>query len=115
MTTNKERIENLEAGLGDVQSGMHRMESSMTDKLRHLEGTLNRLSDILLTSKESSSHNNHDREGQVCYNKEDNNGGRQIFSSKVAKLEFPRYSGNDPTEWFNRVAQFFEYQDVPKT
>jgi hypothetical protein len=37
-------------------------------------------------------------------------GGRQMFSSKLAKLEFPIYSGNDPTEWFNRVDQFFEYQ-----
>ena len=28
------------------------------------------------------------------------------------KLEFPRYSGDDPTEWFNRVTQFFEYQEM---
>lgn len=37
-------------------------------------------------------------------------GGREIFTSKLAKLEFPKYSGEDPTEWFNRVDQFFEYQ-----
>ena len=28
----------------------------------------------------------------------------------MAKLEFPKYSGVDPTEWFNRVAQFFKFQ-----
>lgn len=39
-------------------------------------------------------------------------GGREIFTSKLAKLEFPKYSGEDPTEWFNRVDQFFEYQDT---
>jgi hypothetical protein len=33
-----------------------------------------------------------------------------MFSSKLAKLEFPIYSGNDPTEWFNIIDQFFEYQ-----
>ena len=36
----------------------------------------------------------------------------KFFSSKMAKLEFPKYSGADPTEWFNRVAQFFEFQDT---
>jgi len=30
----------------------------------------------------------------------------------MAKLEFPRYSRDDPTEWFNRVDQFFEYQET---
>ncbi|KAH9718390.1 hypothetical protein KPL71_022207 [Citrus sinensis] len=29
----------------------------------------------------------------------------------MAKLDFPRYAGNDPTEWFNRINQFFEYQE----
>ncbi|KAH7571764.1 hypothetical protein JRO89_XS04G0135500 [Xanthoceras sorbifolium] len=33
-----------------------------------------------------------------------------MFSLKMAKLEFPRYSDNDPTKWFNRVEQFFEFQ-----
>ena len=32
------------------------------------------------------------------------------LSSKTAKLEFPRFSGGDPTEWFARVDQFFEFQ-----
>jgi hypothetical protein len=30
----------------------------------------------------------------------------------MAKLDFPRYSGDDPTEWFNWVDQFFEYQET---
>ena len=33
----------------------------------------------------------------------------------MAKLEFPRYSGDDPTEWLNRVEQFFKYQGTPET
>ena len=28
----------------------------------------------------------------------------------MAKLEFQRYFEDDPTEWFNRVAQFFAFQ-----
>ena len=34
-------------------------------------------------------------------------GGRQMFSSKLAKLEFPIYFENDPTKWFHIVDQFF--------
>ncbi|KAJ0039806.1 hypothetical protein Pint_26749 [Pistacia integerrima] len=78
------------------------MEIGMNDKLHHLEEALNRLSNVLLANLESSNHGNHHRENQ--------DGGQQIVSSKSAKLEFPRFSGDDPTEWFNRVEQFFEYQ-----
>ena len=38
-----------------------------------------------------------------------------MFTSKLEKLEFPRYSGYDPTEWFTRVDQFFEYQGTSET
>ena len=37
-----------------------------------------------------------------------------MFSSKLASLEFPRFSGDDPTEWFTRVDQFFEFQGTTK-
>ncbi|KAA8520752.1 hypothetical protein F0562_014976 [Nyssa sinensis] len=116
MATNKERIEILEAGLGGLQEGMDRMELGVADKFHHLEETTNRLSEALFSNKEGSSRHTHpnDRDGHSRNNQEDNrdelDGGRSIFSSKMAKLEFPRYSGDDPTEWFNRVAQFFEYQ-----
>jgi hypothetical protein len=42
-------------------------------------------------------------------NQEETEGSRQIFSSKMAKLKFSKYSGDDPTEWLNRVEQFFEF------
>ena len=41
--------------------------------------------------------------------------GDDQCSSKLAKLEFPKYSGDDPTEWFTRVDQFFEYQGTLET
>ena len=37
---------------------------------------------------------------------------RQMFSSNMAKLEFPRFFGDGPIKWFNRVDQFFEFQGV---
>ena len=48
MATNKERIKVLEAGLSGVQEGMQRMEFTMADKLRQLEETINKLSDVVL-------------------------------------------------------------------
>jgi hypothetical protein len=81
MGTNKERIEQWAARLGEVQNGLHQMELGMTDKLQHLEETLNRLSDVLLADQESPNQGNPHREGH--------NEGRLIVSSKTAKLEFP--------------------------
>ncbi|KAL5565238.1 hypothetical protein UlMin_028402 [Ulmus minor] len=110
MASNKERIEALEAGLGGVQDGMLRMELGVTDKLHHLEETINKLSEAFLSTREASSNTNHGREGSFRSHREETDGGRQIFSSKMAKMEFPKYSGDDPTEWFSKVAQFFEFQ-----
>lgn len=72
-----------------------------------MEETLNRLSTLLIPNHETNNHDNHPS----------NEGGRQIIFAKTAKLEFPRFAGDDPTEWFNHVHQFFEYQgttDVQK-
>lgn len=33
-----------------------------------------------------------------------------MFFSKLANLQILRYSSDDPTKWFNKVGQFFEYQ-----
>ncbi|KAA8539773.1 hypothetical protein F0562_026465 [Nyssa sinensis] len=114
MATNKERIEQLEAGLGGLQDGMSRMELGLTDKLHHMEETIHKLSEAFLSNREGSNTSTNDRQGRFKNTsdpyREQTDGSRQVFSSKLAKLEFLRYSGDDPTEWFNRVEQFFEYQ-----
>jgi hypothetical protein len=119
MTTNKERIENLEIGLGGLQDGMSRMEITLVDRMQQMEVNINKLTEALLSNKEGSSSQSIERNGRPRYQREDiaerAEGNRQMFSSKLAKLEFPIYSGNDPTEWFNRVDQFFEYQGTVET
>ena len=100
MATNKERIEPIEAGLDGVQTGMQRLEE-----------TISRLSEVMLANTESSNHNTSGR-GPSRTHREEFDGSSQIFSSKMARLEFPKYSGDDPTEWFNRVAQFFKFQST---
>ena len=106
MGTNKERIEQLEAGLGRVQDRLDNMEQGVSDKLHHLEETINRLMNVMLVYQEQTNHNIQQREGQE--------GRRMVVSFKTARLEFPRFSGDDPTEWFNRVNQFFEFQNTPE-
>ena len=108
MTTNKERIERIETELGEMQDKMQRMELGVNDKLAHIEETLSKLAESFHTSKDAPSINHNIATSRP--NREDKDGRRQQFQSRVAKLEFPRYAGNDPTEWFNRVDQFFEYQ-----
>jgi hypothetical protein len=31
-----------------------------------------------------------------------------------AKLEFPRFSGDDPIVWLDRVVQYFDYKQTPE-
>ena len=90
MGTNKEHIEHLESGLSIVHEGLQQMEEAS-----------NWFSSILIANQENPNHDNHHQAG--------NNGGRQIIYSKMARMEFPWFSGDDPTEWFNHVEQFFEY------
>ncbi|KAA8538159.1 hypothetical protein F0562_027767 [Nyssa sinensis] len=114
MTTNKERIKNLEVGPGGLQDSMRRLELGFADKFHQMEDTLNKLMEALLSHKEGSSNNTNDHNGRFRYNRDElmerTEGGRQLFSFKLAKLEFPIYSGDDLIERFNRVDQFFEYQ-----
>ena len=118
IATNKERIENLEVGLGSLQEGMHRMELGVTDKLHQFEETINRLSEALHSFNTSYNNaTNTNRENHARNHRDDirdqTEDRRLVCSSKMARLEFPRYSGDDPTEWFNRVNQFFEFQTIP--
>ena len=116
MTTNKECIENLEAGLGSLQAEIDRMELGVANNFPHLEETITRLSKALFSNKKGSSRNNNpnDHHGHSHTNREDNHdemdGGQSVFSFKMAKLKFSRFSGDNPIEWFNHVDQFFEFQ-----
>ena len=87
MASNKERIKALEAGLGGVQDGMQWLELGVTDKLHHLEETINKLSEALHSTKEPSRNDNKNwwEESSRSYH-EENDDDRQVFYSKMAKL-----------------------------
>ncbi|GJY17524.1 hypothetical protein Tco_0389015 [Tanacetum coccineum] len=99
MASNKDRIENLEAALGQIQDGIPEMKIGFADKFQHLEEIVTKLFDAVLSGKGGDNYK------QV---------GRLMFYSKLTKLEFPTYRGDeDPTEWFTKVDQFFKNQGTP--
>ena len=75
MATNKERIENLEVGMGGLQDGMRRVELGVADKLHQLLETINRMTETMMFSnKEGSNYNN--PEGNSRTNKVEPKGSR---------------------------------------
>lgn len=57
MTTNRERINQVESELEEMQDKIQRMELGINDKLAHIEATLSKLTDSINTSKGSPSIN----------------------------------------------------------
>uniref|UniRef100_A0A6N2MBS9 Uncharacterized protein n=1 Tax=Salix viminalis TaxID=40686 RepID=A0A6N2MBS9_SALVM len=81
METKKERIEALEAGLRGVQDGMQQLELGVTHKLHHLEETINKLSKLLLSTREVPSNN--PQEGSLHSMREGNNANLLIHNGKT--------------------------------
>ena len=97
MSTNKERNENLEASFGDLQNKFDRMEAGVGDKLRQIEVAISRMSNNLITRHETSLRSPNAQAAQLSNGQDQLEGRRPMFTSKLEKLEFPRYSGDDPT------------------
>ncbi|RVW85692.1 hypothetical protein CK203_033444 [Vitis vinifera] len=94
-------LEGLEARFGEVQDGLHWMELGMADKLRHLEETLNRLSDVLLANQEPPNHGNPNQEGH--------NGRRLVNTLEAQKVSLASYhlegEANQWWQWIHRTFQ----------
>lgn len=108
MATNKERIERVEAEIRGLQDKINQIELGLMDKLHHLKEVFSKLPDSISTSRGTASQR--ENVGSSRPGREESERNRQQLPPRVAKLEFPHYAGDDPTEWFNRVSQFFEYQ-----
>ena len=103
MTTNCERIDSLEFGVDELRNKVRDIRGS----LQRMEAAIQKFVKASMTRGEVTSSNAKGRsQGEEIGN------NRQLFRSKFNKLEFPKFASNDPTEWFNRVGQFFEFQEV---
>ncbi|KAF2310237.1 hypothetical protein GH714_007360 [Hevea brasiliensis] len=92
---------------------LSKMERGLSDELQQIKAAITKFSELSLTSKDASSSISNRISQNLTNQEESRDGGRPLVSAKLAKLEFPKYSGDDPTEWFTRVDQFFEYQGTP--
>ena len=63
MTTNKERIKNLEAGFGVLQDKVSKMETGIHDNLHQLESAISKVFEILLTQTNSFPNPSKERSG----------------------------------------------------
>ncbi|KAK9183557.1 hypothetical protein WN944_026710 [Citrus x changshan-huyou] len=98
MTTNKERIERIEADLGSLQDKMEQMEVGINDKLQRLEESINKLVESNSATKGTTSCNSIENSGSTKPVREEREAGRHMPPTQITKLEFPRFADNDPTE-----------------
>ncbi|KAF2310230.1 hypothetical protein GH714_007321 [Hevea brasiliensis] len=90
------------------------MDQGINEKLHQIEKAISKFSEMTLSTKEGTSSVGDDSQSRS--NKEESKeGGQPIFASKLAKIEFPKFSGDDPTEWMAKVEQFFDYQKTIPT
>jgi hypothetical protein len=111
----------LEADVYDVKEGIQRLEEGATssaDRMQRIEEALNEISTLL-----SVQHGPVNRQPYCTYEQggpsrgfhQGGETGRQAVVPHYTKMDFPRYQGDDPTEWLNRVVQFFDYHGtLPK-
>ncbi|KAH9780314.1 hypothetical protein KPL71_008031 [Citrus sinensis] len=86
----------------------------MNDRMQRLEESLKALSNAVLSSKASQSSHSVKQGHMHQYQQDVTESSRLNIPPLRAKIECPRFAGDDPTEWFNRVAQFFEFQRTPE-
>ncbi|KAL6332953.1 hypothetical protein AAG906_019964 [Vitis piasezkii] len=124
MATNKERIENLEMGLGGLQANLSIMELGVNDKLHQLENAISKISEVLSTRQDPTSSNVNERSGQSSYGRshENTEGRRPMFSSKLGTLETQKVSlasfhlEGEENQWWQWLCKaYHEERKEPKS
>ncbi|KAH9658539.1 hypothetical protein KPL70_023536 [Citrus sinensis] len=88
------------------------MEVGINDKLQRLEETINKLVESNNATKGTTSRNSTENSSSTKPACEEREAGRHMRPTRITKLEFPRFASDDPTEWYSRVSQYFEYQET---
>lgn len=98
-------IEQLEASVGGLQDNFNRIELGVADKFYQMEDILKWLTDTLLINRKGSNNNTLNWSGLMRLLRDDgierNDKCHQPFFSKLAKLEFSIFAGENP----NRMTQ----------
>ena len=113
MTTNKEHIEMLEQWARGLQDEVQWLGLGLNDCIQRLEESLKALSDVVLSSKAIQSSPSVKQRHTSQYQPDKTESSCLNIPPLQAKIKFSWFAGDDPTEWFNKVAQYFEFQRTP--
>lgn len=125
--TNKERLDNLEAGLGMLQDEFEKFTVGIDDRIRGMESSfqrtleenLGRMQELVASNREGgSSAPRRSREPDTRHSTPRQEETLHPFApvrvnARHVKLEFPKFSSGDPTEWMSKAKQYFAYHDMP--
>jgi hypothetical protein len=117
------KLDRLEKEVGSLSAGQQELHKELQREMRSSQEMMRKHMDEMFAAMNtrldyvaasvgdqgggSSSHN----KGGKFQGFRHEQGGSTI--PKVAKLDFPRYNGDeDPTSWVCRVEQFFEFKNV---
>jgi TolA-binding protein len=109
MATNKDRIEKLESEMQELKEVVQKM--NMDSQASFVE-----LKELFFKGFEKGESST-DKEKGLFQSHGNHNSGHSNGSkgsNNYTKLEFPRYSGDDPNVWLNRVVQYFDYKQIPE-
>jgi hypothetical protein len=58
-------------------------------------------------------HHQDDRHAQFDDDHHNHHLGDRLMQTRPLRLEFPRFDGENPTEWTYKVNQYFNYYQIP--
>ncbi|XP_038986462.1 uncharacterized protein LOC120111962 [Phoenix dactylifera] len=113
MGTHKERLERLEYDLQDVREGQMRVVAESADTRVQIRGLEERMQEVLAALNGLRTIHSHAERGSSSRQPSSRNeGSSNTGGSRFIKMDFPRFAGDDPTEWLSRAMQYFEYQEL---
>jgi hypothetical protein len=83
------------------------------EKMQNTEDSLNEIKNLLSRVNQFSEKSTNNTKEKLSTSHGSPTGDKSKQATlplKHIKMDFPRFSRDNPTEWLNRVTQFFEYQ-----
>ncbi|CAL1390315.1 unnamed protein product [Linum trigynum] len=110
MGTHANRIEALETATQENQTSLQ----AILDQLTAVQLAVTQIAQERSTKSDDGDKSVNDRTRRTHHDDYDDRERKPFFGAKIARLEFPTFAGDDPTVWFSRVEQFFEFQEIPE-
>ncbi|KAF8376799.1 hypothetical protein HHK36_031532 [Tetracentron sinense] len=120
MSTHKDRIEKLESDVQDIEDAVQRMTQGSEVRMQQMERSIKETMERSV--KEMQDANSKSLGEQSCNGGKDtgsssHNGGYRDYRNdgqpkRHLKMDFPRFSGDNPNVWLNRANQFFDFQQT---